>query len=173
MSWSEILSITATVIAALGVVVTSWISLRAYRVAALQLLPRLPVGTGAVRTVGGSGHRYIEFEAESVSGRPDWMVAGASIRWNWRRMRFLAHGESEYSEEADCGNTYHHYVPHLPWERRVVFDPPVKAGVVMIHPDAPDCEVLLKITLSTSPNLTSHWRVKSKWFGGFPSGDRL
>ena len=78
MSWPELLSI----IAALGVVVTSWISLRAYRVAAAQVLPRLPVGTGAVRTVGGGGHPYIEFEAESVSGRSDWKVAGASIRCN-------------------------------------------------------------------------------------------
>ena len=155
MSWSELLSI----IAVLGVVVTSWISLRAYRVAAAQVLPRLPVGTGAVRTVGGGGHRYIEFEAESVSGRPDWKVAGASIRCNWRRMRFLAHGCSVYSEEDPDGNTHHHYALRLPWERRIFFDPPVKAGVVII--------------LSTSPNLTSYWRIKSKWFGGFPSGDRL
>ena len=109
--------------------------------------------------------RYLD----ARTGRSPVLASAAT----WRRMRFLAHGYSVCSEEDPYGNTHHHHAPRLHWERRIFFDPPVKAGVVIIHPDAPDCEVLLKITLSTSPNLTSHWRIKSKWFGGFPSGDRL
>ena len=158
MNWSELLSIVATV----GVVTSIWISLRAYRVSAAQVLPRLAVGTGAVRSIKGNGFRYIEFEAESVLGRPDWMVVGASLRWDWRRRRFLSHGYSMYSEEDDFGQTFHHYEPIKPWERRIFFDQPVKAGVIMIHGDAPDCDVSLEIVLSTSPRLTDHWRVRSK-----------
>ena len=166
MSWSEILSIAATIIAALALVVSTLTRVWANRIKAAQLLTRFFHRTEADTAPNGSRYRYISFDVERVPGRPDWNVASASIHRNWRRMRFLAHGDAG---EISGYGTADYYIASSPWERRIVFDPPVPAGVVVIHPDAPDCEVVLKMTLNTSPNLINYYRVESKGFGGLPS----
>ena len=47
-----------------------------------------------------------------------------------------------YLEDSD-GSTVHLYKSSSTWARRIFFDPPVRNGAAVIHPDAPDCEVAL------------------------------
>ena len=44
------------------------------------------------------------------------------------------------------------YEPAGPWQQCVIFDPPVIEGALVLHPDTPDCEVKLKLTLRTLPS---------------------
>ncbi len=160
-----VISIAATIIAAVALIMSAWTSFKANRIAVAQLLPRVSTGTLAARRPKGGVHRQIEFEVEWVPGRPEWTIASAVIRRNWRRKRFLAIGEFEYEEVVSNDHIISHYIPRRSWDRRIVFDPPVRHGVVVVHPDAPDCEVLLKVTMSTSPYLTAQVRVSASGAG--------
>ena len=133
----------------------------------VQALPRIAPGTVAA----SGGLRSVEFATEWLPGHPDWVVASANIRWNWRRRKFIARGRLIHSEEAPDGDTFNEYEPRLPWERRVTFDPPAKEGAVVIHPDAPDCDITFAIVLRTTPSPTIRRHVKSIRFR-WPSPSR-
>ena len=141
MGWSEVLSIVAVVVA-VGSLVTSY---RGYRIAAFQALPHPRIGWESSTT----GHRSLYFRMSLSSGDPDWVVAGVSVRGNWRRRCYLAHGVLEHAEMLD-GQWIESYQPTGSWQRCIVFDPPLIEGAVVLHPEAPDCEVKLKLTLSTT-----------------------
>ena len=143
VSWSEVLSIIATLAAAGSLGVTFW----ACRIAARQAWPHPNIGWISSST----GHRSLDFEIEKVSGGPDWGVKKASIRGNWRRRRYLARGILQQEEEFE-GEIINHYGPSGEWQRCIDFDSPVKKGAIVLHPETPECEVKLELTLRTLPS---------------------
>ena len=120
MSWSEVLSIIATLAAAGSLGVTFW----ACRIAARQAWPHPNIGWISSST----GHRSLDFEIEKVSGGPDWGVKRASIGGNWQRRRYLARGVLQQEEEFE-GEIINHYGPSGEWQRCIDFDSPHKWAV--------------------------------------------
>ena len=161
MGWSEVLSIVAVVVA-VGSLLTSY---RGYRIAAFQALPHPRIGWESSST----GHRSLDFRISRSSGDPDWVVAGASVRGNWRRRCYLARGVLEHAGEFD-GEMIESYRPNGSWQRCIVFDPPLMQGAVVLHPEAPDCEVKLRLTLRTLPSPTIVRRIKLKRLQSGPIG---
>ena len=155
MTWPEVLSI----IAAMGASGSLGVAYMAYRLAKLQALPHPDIGWMARST----GHRSLDFQITRASGNADWAVESASIRCNWRRRRHLALGSTEDEEQFE-GITVKFYAPTGPWQRCIIFDPPVTRGGIVLHPEAPDCEVKLKLTLRTLPSPKVVRRIKLKRF---------
>ena len=156
MSWSDALSVVATILA----VGSGWIGFRAYRIADVQALPPLADWGTATK----NGLRSVEFKIEWPPDRQRWVVSAAHIRRNWGRRKVLAKGDLIGFSEDPWGNPVNHYQAQTPWERCITFDPPVREGVVMLHQDARDCEVTLTIVLSTSPSPTIRRHIKSRGF---------
>ena len=154
MSWVEVSSVITGSMAIASVVLSGL----AYRRSGVQDLPRVDFW----RSWTSGGQRGIIFDLEQLPGQPDWVIDGASVRWNWRHRQWLAHGQERFYNEYFDGEPVNRWVPATPWEHRVKFDPPKKHGGVMLHPDAPDCQVTLRITLSTSPSPTVVRHVTSK-----------
>ena len=161
MALLEILPLVIAGIAVLVALGSYWTSHKAQKISEIQALPRTPIG--GLSTWGGN--RCIDFEVEWLSGRPDWVVASASIRWNWGRRRLLALGQLEYSDKDPDGDIINLYQPSGPWKHHIIFDPPVRKGGIVLHPDAPDCQIRLKITLSTMPSPEITRYIISKRFG--------
>ena len=151
VTWSEMLS----VVAALGATGSLLVAYLAYRIAVRQALPHPEIGWMSSST----GSRSLDFTIKRTSDNADWVVASASIRHNWRRRRHLALGVLEH-EDAFEGNIYRSYRPSGPWQNRIIFDPPLTEGAIVIHHEAPDCEVKLKLTLRTLPSPTVVRRIK-------------
>ena len=160
MPWLEISSLVVAGIAALIASGSLLISRRAQNISEIQALPKVGLGL----TWSGGGGRDLYINLEQISGHPDWVVASATVRrtWrNWHERCFLARGEvvdhfeDEYRLILPCtkrtGN----------WERRITYEPPIREASIFLHPDAPDCEVTLEITLSTSPSPTIKRHIKS------------
>ena len=157
MTWSEDLSTIAAGIAVVLAAASFWVAYMAYRIAALQALPHPDIGW----TARSTGQRSLDFQITRTSGNADWAVQSASIRGNWRRRRHLARGVLE-GEETFEGDTVKFYATTGPWQRCIIFDPPVAGGGIVLHPDAPDCEVKLKLTLRTLPSPKVVRRIKLK-----------
>ena len=157
---SDVLSMAFSGFALLIAVGALWVSFRGYRVGKIQALPRLAI----YRSWGSKGQRTVSFEIEWLPGRPDWVVAGASVRRNWRKRPFIARGQLEDAYEDEYGQKVTYYKPSGPWECRIIFDAPRRQGAVILHPEAPDCEVTLEITLTTLPSPTERRRIKIKRF---------
>ena len=151
MTWSEMLS----VIAAVGATGSLLVAYLAYRIAARQALPHPEIGWMSSST----GSRSLNFTIKRTSDNADWVVARASIKNNWRRRPFLARGALVHEDEFE-GNIYRSYRPTGPWQQRIIFDPPLTEGAIVIHEEAPDCEVKLKLTLRTLPSPTVVRRIK-------------
>ncbi len=153
MTWPEILS----VIAAVGAGGSFWVAYMAYRIAALQAFPHPDIGWMA----SSRGVRSLNFKITRASGSPDWVVTSASVRGNWSRRRYMARGFLEYEEEFE-GEIYSFYKATGPWQHRIIFEPPLTEGAIVLRPGTPDCEVKLKITLRTLPSPTVVRRLKLK-----------
>ena len=151
MTWPEVLSI----IAAMGASGSLGVAYMAYRLAKLQALPHPDIGWMARST----GQRSLDFQITRASGKADWAVESASIRWNWRRRRHLALGLTE-GEETFEGDTVKFYATNGLWQRCIIFDPPVTRGAIVLHPDTPDCEIKLKLTFRTLPSPKVVRRIK-------------
>ena len=150
VTWPEALSIFAAVgaaIAALGAAGSFWVAYKAYCVAALWALPRPDIGWESSST----GHRSLAFTTTRASNNAGWVVTSATIRGNWRRRRYLARGLLVHVEEFG-DDIIESYEPTGPWGHCVIFDPPVPEGAIVLHPEAPDCEVKLKLVLRTLPS---------------------
>ena len=104
------------------------------------------------------GVRWVRFALEILPGRPDWDVVGARINRNWRRRRLLAEGVSTPSEERDPYGmpVDFQYRPDGPWQRRLVYDRPVKRGVLLVHSGSHNLRISLKVALSSHPS-RSRW----------------
>ena len=133
------------------------IAYMAYRIAALQALPHPDIGWESSST----GHRSLDFKITRASGNADWVVTSASIRGNWLRRRYLARGSVEHEHEFQ-GEIIRSYQPAGPWLQYIVFNSPVTPDAIVLHPETPDCEVKLKITLRTLPSPTVVRRIKLK-----------
>ena len=161
MNWSEYLSLAAILVA----LASAWVGFRGYRIAAVQALPNTPIG--GIASYGGM--RSIDFDVESIPGRPDWVVESASIKWNLRRRPHLAHGYLDHSKVGPDGEVFNYYMPKGPWEHQITFDPPTNEGGFVLHSEAPDCQIRLKLVLTTSPSPTIVRYIKSKRYGPLPS----
>ena len=151
MTWPEVLSVIAAVVA----VVSTGMAYMAYRIAARQALPHPDIGW----TSADSGHRSLDFKVTRAPGSADWVVASGSVRRNWTRRRHMARGYLVHAEEIE-GDPHKTYEPAGPWQHCIIFDPPLTEGAIVLHPDTPDCEVKLKITLRTLPSPTVIRRIK-------------
>ena len=153
MTWAEILC----VIAAVGAVGSLGVAYMAYRLAALQGLPHPDI----ISTSSPDGSRSLSFQISRPSGHPEWVVTSASVSGNWRRRPYLARGSVEYNEEVRGKiSISHRAIEH--WQHRIIFDPPLTEGSILLRADAPDCEVRLLITLRTLPSPTVVRRFKSE-----------
>ena len=159
VTWAEVLAIVAALAAAgsLGV------AYKAYRISALQALPHPNIAWVSSST----GRRSLDFEIKRASGDPDWVVTRASMRGNWRRQRYLALGSLEHMEELE-GEMIKSYGPYGPWQRCIDFTPPVTEGAIVLHPETPECEVKLVLTLRTSPSPKVVRRIRVKIIGPRP-----
>ena len=144
-------------IAAVAAISSAVAAYMAYRIAARQALPHPNIGWMS----STSGHRSLDFKVERASGSADWVVASVSIRGNWRRRRLIARGYPLHTDDVD-GKAVTTYEASGPWQHRIIFDPPLTEGAIVLHPDTPDCEVKLRITLSTLPSPTVERRIKLK-----------
>ena len=151
MTWSEILSVIATV-GATGSLLVAYLL---YRIAARQALPHPQIGWMASST----GRRSLDFTINWTPGNAEWVVASASIRHNWRRRRYLARGVLVHEDEFE-GEIYKAFNPSGPWQQQIIFDPPLREGAIVIHDEAPDCEVKLKLMHRTLPSPKVVRRVK-------------
>lgn len=151
MTWAEVLS----VIAAMGAAGSLMVAYMAYRIAVLQALPQPDIGWMSSST----GDRSLDFKVTRNPGSADWVVTRASIRGNWLRRRHMARGVLVHAEEFE-GDVYKTYRASGPWQDRIIFDPPIAEGAIVLHPDTPDCEVKLRITLRTLPSPTVVRRIK-------------
>ena len=154
MSWIEIFAGITGLMAVASFVLSGL----AYRRSGVQDLPPISV----VWSWSSTGYRGISFDLERLPGRPHWVVHSATVSRNWRRRPWLAGGQERGISVLDNGEEVIQYGPDSPWRHRVVFDHPRKEGAVMIHPEAPDCQVTLKITLTTSPSPTVARHIVSK-----------
>ena len=148
----------AGVLSAIAVVVATCsmaIAYMAYRIAVRQTLPHPDIGWMSVY----NGHRSLDFKITRTPGSADWVVAGASVRGNWRRRPYMARGYVVHAEEFE-DDIYKTYGPTGPWQHRIIFDPPLTEGAIVLHPDTPDCEVKLIITLRTLPSPRVVRRIK-------------
>ena len=159
MSWVEILSI----IAAVGAAGSLGVAYKAYRITALQALPHPNIGWLS----SARGHRSLDFRITRASDNRDWVVVSASIRGNWWRRRYIARGFLGNEEDFE-GTVVGFYQASGPWQHCVNFDPPVTEGAIVLHPDTPDCEVKLKITLRTLPSPVAVRRFKLKRYRHHP-----
>ena len=90
-------------------------------------------------------------------------LQGVNIKrtwWNWRKERFLARGEVVGHTEL-FERTYPVTERTGNWERSIAYEPPVREAVIFLHPDAPDCFVVLEIMLNTFPSPTIRRQIKS------------
>ena len=156
LTWSGLIAIVAAVGAVSSAVATYLI----YRTAALQALPHPDISW----VLSSTGERSLDFEISWATGKAQWVVSSVSIRRNWLRKRFLASG-SLYHEDQHEGESIRSYKPTGPWRHYIEYSVPVRQGAVVIHHDAPDCEVKLKLTLSTLPSPTVTRRIKLKRLG--------
>ena len=136
------------------------IAYKAYGIAAFHALPHPEIGWLAK----WGGTRSLDFEITRPAGGPAWVIESASIRRNWRRQRYLARGSLQDAQEVD-GEIIREYEPIGPWEHRIIFDPPVTRGALVLHTDTPDCQLKLRITLSTLPSPTIVRRIKLSRYG--------
>ena len=134
-------------------------SLPGLPIAARQALPHPEIGWMSSST----GSRSLDFTIKRTSDNADWVVASASIKGNWRRRRYLARGSLVHEDEFE-GAIYKNCHPTGPWQQRVIFDPPVGEGALVIHHEALDCEVKLKLTLRTLPSPTVVRRIKLRGY---------
>ena len=158
--WLEISSLVVAGIAVLIAAGSLLTSRRAHNISEIQALPRVSL----VRTWSGREGRDLYINLEQISDRPDWVVASVSVRrtwWNWRERRFLARGEVEDHVEYISWDTLPSSRRTGNWERRITYEPPIREAAIFLHPDAPNCEVTLEITLTTSPSPTIKRHIKS------------
>ena len=160
MNESEYFSLVAVVIA----LVSAWFAFKSYRIASVQALPKTPIGGMAVY----KGVRSIDFDVESIPGHAEWVVKSASIKGNLRRRRHLARGYLEHTEVAPDGEILKDYRPTGDWAHKITFDPPIKKGGLVLHSEALDCQIRLKLVLNTSPTPTIVRYIDSKRFGPLP-----
>ena len=156
LTWPGVIAVVAAVGAVSSAVATYLI----YRVAALQALPHPDISW----VLSSTGQRSLDFEINWTSGKAQWVVSSISIRGNWLRKRYLARG-SLYHEDEHEGETIKSYEPTGSWQHCIEFSVPVRRGAVVIHHDAPDCEVKLKLALSTLPSPTVTRRIKLRRLG--------
>ena len=161
MNFSEYISVAAILIAFLS----AWVAYRSYQLASVQALPKTPIGGIAVY----KGVRSIDFDVESIPGHAEWVVKSASIKRNLRRRRHLARGYLVHTEATPDGEILKDYRPTGPWAQQIIFDPPIKKGGVILHSEAPDCQIRLKLVLNTSPTPTIVRYIDSKRYGPLPS----
>ena len=169
MPWLETFTLVIAAIAVLIAAGSLVISRTAHRISTIQALPRVAI----VRTWSSTGERDLYIELEQKSDRPDWVVASVGIRRTWRhwhQLCFLARGEVIAHDEFEQGQTLPITRRTGDWERRITYEHPITDGAVFLHPDAPDCEITLEITLNTSPSPTLKRHIKS--LKEFPSRPR-
>ena len=158
MYWSDILSAVLAAVAVIIAAASLWISRRAHKLSEIQALPKVTL----VRSWSSQGERGLYIKLEPMPDRHDWLIASVAIRrnWpNWRQRCFLARGE--VSETFDDGIYYPDFRRIGHWESRVTYKLELREIAVFLHPDAPDCDVRLEITLSTSPSPVIKRYVKS------------
>ena len=160
MPWLEAFSLVIAAIAVLIAAGSLVISRRAHHISTIQALPRVAL----VRAWSSTGERDLYINLDQKPDRPDWVVASAGIRrtWrNWHQRCFLARGEVIDHDEYEPGHTMPITRRTGDWERRISYEHPITAVAIFLHPDAPDCELTLEITLNTSPSPTFKRHIKS------------
>ena len=149
-----------TVVTAVGVfvtaVVTAVFGYLQSRNTTLYNLPTLAIRHDKLM----DGSVWIDFQVKSVEGRPDWDVGSITVCRNWRRRRLLCDG-TLLCAQGDPRlwspmNIPFDYKDQAPWRQRLVYDPPVTRGIVLIHAEAPPFVSLrFTVCLSSSPRKRS------------------
>ena len=99
-----------------------------------------------------AGTSWIEFKLTEAPGRPAWVVTVAAIHRNWRRRRYLTLA----CRQVIDNRRFIEYEALGEWQRVAYFKPSSKEGVIMVHSDAPDCFISLKVALVSRPTTNSH-----------------
>ena len=126
-----------------------------YRNTTLYNLPVPSVMHG--RLLDGSA--WIDFEIKSAEGRPSWEVVSIDMPRS-RRNRFLSDGLVLCSQ-GDPRMWYPQGIPFdfkddVLWQHRLIYEPPITRGIVLIHSDAPDLVSLrYNIRLRSAPSKRS------------------
>ena len=169
MSWSELISSGVAAVAVAIAFVSLIVSYRAHKWTQIQTLPSITV----LRAWSTSGERSLHVKLEATPDRQDWVIASAGIRRTWRNLRIwrqpslIARGEVSELDVLDDGTLYSRCRKVGDWERCLTFGSGRREVAIFVQPDAPDCDIALEITLSTSPSPVAIRYAKSPRF--FPS----
>ena len=157
MSWSEIFSVVFAAIAVAIAAGSLIVSRKAHKLSEMQALPRVIL----VRSWSSQGERGLYIKLGQMSDRQDWVITSVGVRRNWRKRCLLARGEVSGEDFFDDGNAYPNFRRIGDWERCVTHELGLSDIAVFLHPDAPDLDVALDITLSTSPSPMIKRYIKS------------
>ena len=151
MTWLEIFSPVLAFVAVVIAAGSLWISRKAHRLSEMQTLPRIDFVRSWSSRIG-QRDRGLYIKLEPMSDGQDWVIASLSVRRNWRKRSILACGQVVGHDVVDDGTVYPRFTRIGDWERSITYEPRQTEVAVFLHPDAPDCDVAMKITHSTSPS---------------------
>ena len=107
------------------------------------------------------GPPMLSFSLMTASGAREWLVTevsptGVWLPWLFCRRRYLALiGDAIWDQYG----LFVEFKTPDPWGRRIVFDPGVELGDVLIHPDTPDCSLSLKLRMRSRPQVKDELTV--------------
>ena len=160
MSASEMSSLVVAGIAVVIAAGSLLISRRAHKISEMQALPRIILG----HSWSSRGERGLYVKLELMPDGQDWVIVRVDVRRTWRTWRkrcFLARGDVVGQDFAEDGIAYPNFIRIGDWERSVTYELTRREIAVFLHPDAPDCDVKLEITLSTLPSPVIKRYIKS------------
>lgn len=154
MSWLELISSGVAAVAVAIAFVSLIVSYRADQWTQIQVLPSITV----LRAWSSSGERSLHVKLEPTPDRQDWVIANAGVRRTcrnlrtWRKPSLIARGEVLEPDVLEDGTLYSRCRKVGDWDRCLTFGGGRREVAIFVQPCAPDCDIALEITLSTSPS---------------------
>lgn len=157
MAWHEKVNLLIMALAALGALITAYATIRTMRMQQRRALTSKPVlNTCVVRKSDhpAYGHQ-ITFQM-SARDIDTWHVNAVKCRWVWHRL-LCKPGREVQSELTGEILAYE----STDWQRRVVYNPPVLTGMLLIRNDCPEVvDLIFELAMRTSPNETSRFPMR-------------
>lgn len=157
MAWNENVNLIFTALAALGALVTAYATIRTMLLQQRQAHASKPVLN--ICDVRKSDHpaygHQITFQI-SDRDKIAWHVNAVKCRWLWHRL-LCKPGREVQSELTGEILAYE----ATAWQRRISYDPPAHAGMILVRFDCPDVmDLIFDLAMKPSPNEKSRFPVR-------------
>ena len=160
MGWKELLQLAAAAVSLVGLLVSGVMKLTGLKkVEDVNPLDLPAISLSAIRQSEDRPH-MVTFTLVDVSG---WVVDSVAIRGRWAPKHLAPAGEIVqlgYLWGREIGG---------PWQRRIDYPRPESSGVVLVHRDAPDCELSFKIHLRSQPKVKGELTERYERPGSLPT----